>query len=226
MYKRLFVAAAIVVTVGSMVGQTGVSAKQGGNPKNDTNEAKVTICHRTDAVNNPYVRISVSVNAANGEQHDDHSSHTGPVASSFDVATALKKSHTKWGDIISAYPGYAGYNLTGGGQAMLDNGCKYPAKVVVAESTTKDKPDSSCKPKPVVTPTVPAKPVKVKTPVSPAAVETPVAPVAVPAERGTVATPAELPHTGTDNTRVIATALSLAVTVYTLASIIMKWRTA
>jgi hypothetical protein len=221
MYKRLFVAAAMVVTVGSMVGLTGASAKQGGTDKYNNNEAKVIICHRTDAVNNPYVRISVSVNAANGEQHDDHSSHTGPVASSLSVATTLKQSHTKWGDIISAYPGYAGYNLAGGGQAILDNGCKYPARAASVEPATTAS-DSSCKPAKEDKPVVPAKPVKVKTPVHPATVETPAPSVVVPAEHTAVAAPAELPHTGTDTTRMIATALSLAVTAYTLTSIILK----
>lgn len=132
MYKRLFVAAALVVTVSSMVGMSTVNAKHTDN----TNEDKITICHRTNAANNPYVIETVSKSAANGGGHDDHTSHEGSVASSFTVATALKKDHIKWGDIIPAYTwnGTAdpGLNWSAEGQLIYNNHCNYPASASAA----------------------------------------------------------------------------------------------
>ncbi|MCA9325747.1 hypothetical protein KDA23_06865, partial [Candidatus Saccharibacteria bacterium] len=80
-----------------------VSARQNPQPK-------VTICHRTDAANNPYVQLSVDKNAVDGfsgnNQGDDHyGEHQGPVAYSTAVAQALKDQHKKWGDIIPPVPG-------------------------------------------------------------------------------------------------------------------------
>jgi hypothetical protein len=122
MYKKLLVVAALVTAVSGLAGLTSVSAKHTEN----TNPNKVTICHATNAANNPYVIITVDKSAANSGGHDDHTSHTGPVASSFAVATAYKKSHTAWGDIIPAYDSYAGLNWTIEGQAVYNNHCNYP----------------------------------------------------------------------------------------------------
>ncbi len=122
MLKKLFVVAAVVVAVGAMV---GVSTAKALVPNIDP--TKVTLCHRTNAANNPYVIITVDVNAVNGGGKDDHSSHTGPVATDFATATALKKSHIKWGDIIPPYTGNpVGYNWDPAGQAIFTNGCAYP----------------------------------------------------------------------------------------------------
>ncbi|MBV9292061.1 MAG: hypothetical protein JO222_06390, partial [Frankiales bacterium] len=60
-----------------------------------TNGDKVTICHRTNSNKNPYVQITVSVNAVDGKKKNDHSHHTGPVWD-----PTLKAQHIKWGDII------------------------------------------------------------------------------------------------------------------------------
>ncbi len=123
MYKKLVVAAFVAVICGT-VGMSNVEAKK------DTQEPeKITICHRTNAANNPYVQETVSVNALNGGGHDDHTLHTGPLASSFAVATALKAAHTDWGDIIPPFTQdgipQPGLNWTAEGQAMYASECAY-----------------------------------------------------------------------------------------------------
>jgi len=90
------------------------------------NVNKVTICHRTNSVKNPYVKITVDASAVDGQGNNDHSHHTGPVATSEAVAQALKDNKTKWGDIIpSAADGGvgAGLNWDSVGQAVFSNGC-------------------------------------------------------------------------------------------------------
>jgi hypothetical protein len=91
---------------------------------------KVTICHRTNSVKNPYVRNTVDDDAADGNTGNDkgkgdHSQHTGPVATSEAVAQALKDDKRNWGDIIPPHHNYAGLNWTTDGQAVYNNDCKY-----------------------------------------------------------------------------------------------------
>jgi hypothetical protein len=76
---------------------------------------KVTICHRTDSVTNPYVQISVDSHALKG-----HDKHTGPVATSQSVAQGLKDNDEKWGDII---PNKLNWDTDG--QAIYNNDCQY-----------------------------------------------------------------------------------------------------
>jgi hypothetical protein len=89
---------------------------------------KVTICHRTDSVTNPYVQETVDQNAVDGVGGNDHfGQHTGPLASSTSVAQALKDAHTKWGDIIPPVDGVEdGLNWTTEGQAIYNNSCTVP----------------------------------------------------------------------------------------------------
>ncbi|HSX52936.1 MAG TPA: hypothetical protein VLF90_01020 [Patescibacteria group bacterium] len=106
-------------------------------------ENKVTICHRTNSVTNPYVRITVDASAVDGQGNNDHTHHTGPVATSEEVAQALKDSKTKWGDIIpdAADGGVgAGLNWDSVGQAVFNNNCgigdhSQPTEVVPAAVT-------------------------------------------------------------------------------------------
>ena len=95
---------------------------------------KITICHRTNSATNPYVVITVSVNAADGiagnsgNEADHFGEHPGPLASSLEVAQQLKADHVEWGDIIPPIPGvHGGLNWTLEGQAMFNNGCAFVA---------------------------------------------------------------------------------------------------
>ena len=71
---------------------------------------KITICHRTHSVKNPYRRITVSTSAINS----GHKKHTGSV-----WTTSSTQGQT-WGDVI---PGYLNYDADAAGQAIW-NGTK------------------------------------------------------------------------------------------------------
>lgn len=62
---------------------------------------KVTICHRTNSVTNPYTVNSVSVSAIDGSKKNDHSHHLGPVFDFSDPGQYTPPfSGDEWGDII------------------------------------------------------------------------------------------------------------------------------
>lgn len=98
---------------------------------------KVTICHRTDAVKNPYVKIEVAKSAVdglagnNGKGEPDHfGEHKGPIATSEANAQTLKDEDIKWGDIIPPIEGvHDGLNWTTVGQAMYNNDCNFVTQV-------------------------------------------------------------------------------------------------
>lgn len=58
---------------------------------------KLTICHRTHSVTNPYRRITVSVSAANGSSANDHTHHNDLP---FNLATRYPANAKNWGDVI------------------------------------------------------------------------------------------------------------------------------
>lgn len=124
-------------------------------------EHKVTICHRTNSVTNPYVEIDVDYSGADGSfVHDqgngDHTNHTGPV---FDADNPPPPPHNgdQWGDIIppfswpgdDTHPGgsYPGLNWTAEGQAIHANGCEVPGGPTPT-------PTPTVTPTPTETPTV------------------------------------------------------------------------
>jgi hypothetical protein len=122
-----------------------------------TRQPKVTICHRTNAVQNPYVRETVALSSVDGNLGDDHgqgdhfAEHKGPVASSEAVAQALKDDDQKWGDIIPPNPAGTSLNWDADGQAIYANDCNYvtppPPPVLDPTATitpgTCDKPDTT-----------------------------------------------------------------------------------
>lgn len=86
----------------------------------DCVDRKIEICHATSAVVNPYNKISVSTNAADGVagnsggQPDHYGQHTGPI---FDPLTDTNGGG--WGDIIPPIAGtHSGLNWTTQGQAI------------------------------------------------------------------------------------------------------------
>jgi hypothetical protein len=90
---------------------------------------KVTICHRTNSETNPYRRITVSANAADGVGSNDHTSHgesyTDPssvVHPVFDPSVSYPPSDKDWGDIIPPVRGGAGLNWVAGQSIYLGIG--------------------------------------------------------------------------------------------------------
>jgi hypothetical protein len=111
------------------------------------NNCKVTICHRSDSVTNPYTNPTVDESSVDGNagndngQGDHYAEHQGPVPTSASAAQALKDANIKWGDIIpptTAQP--TGLNWTTAGMAIWNNGCDYvaPTQVTPAEVTFYD----------------------------------------------------------------------------------------
>jgi len=88
-------------------------------------EHKITICHATDSVTNPYVSITVDYHST---IKAGHGAHDGPVY--------VAGMEGRWGDIIPAFDfgdgnAFEGQNLENGGQGLLDAGC-----VGTVETTT------------------------------------------------------------------------------------------
>ncbi len=101
----------------------------------NTAQRKITICHATAAVKNPYNTISVPISAVDGVagneagQGDHYGEHQGPI---FDAS--VNQNGDNWGDIIPPVPPYhEGLNWTEDGQAAYENHCTPPAKVIVTK---------------------------------------------------------------------------------------------
>lgn len=87
---------------------------------NKGTDHKITICHRTNSMSNPYVQITVDKASADGQggKGDHYANHTGTVWTS-DSAKGT------WGDIIPPIEGvHNGRNWTLEGQAIWNNDCQ------------------------------------------------------------------------------------------------------
>jgi hypothetical protein len=113
---------------GSM-GPTTIPLQCGSPPQ------KVTICHRTDSVTNPYVQETVSSSSVDGNSGNDNGQgdhlkdHTGPV-----FQAGMTHNDT-WGDIIPPFdtngnsydgPPQTSLNWDAAGQTIYNNGCNVP----------------------------------------------------------------------------------------------------
>jgi uncharacterized repeat protein (TIGR01451 family) len=123
-------AAAITLAAAAMPLAAGAAtASQGGD------DHKVTLCHRTNAENNPYVVITIDKAGVFKTGHDGHDE--GGVYQPGDKANGVR-----WGDIIPAFDYYAspqdetagtrghydGLNNTAAGLDVLANGCQVPGE--------------------------------------------------------------------------------------------------
>jgi len=117
--------ALLLITLMTPLGLGVAQASQGGD------DNKVTLCHRTNAENNPYVEITIDKAAVFKRGHDTHDE--GPV-----WQPGFKEAGKRWGDIIPPFEyyaspqdqrdnelsRYAGLNYTDAGKAILDNDCE------------------------------------------------------------------------------------------------------
>ena len=91
---------------------------------------KVLICHRTNAIKNPYTQNSVDADSVDGDggndngQGDHYLEHIGPIAN-----PATMTNGGDWGDIIPPVDGvHGGLNWDATGQAIYRAGCNYPGE--------------------------------------------------------------------------------------------------
>lgn len=119
-------------TVTLVVDETQVDSDEVTVAACEDESPKVTICHRTNSVTNPYVIETVAQSSVDGvagnsgKKPDHYGKHQGPLAYSEAYAQALKDSKTKWGDIIPPVEGFhTGLNWSALGQKMLANKCKF-----------------------------------------------------------------------------------------------------
>jgi hypothetical protein len=155
------------------------------------NEDNITICHRTDSASNPYSTITVDVSAVDGVvgnetgQADHFAEHQGPLASTEEVAQALKDAGIEWGDIIPAIPGvHSGLNLGGGGQEILENNCNFVTPTPPTQPPPTQPPPTQPPPTRAAPPAAPPPPPgpAARPPAPQAPVQAPAAPAAVPAQ--------------------------------------------
>jgi hypothetical protein len=138
MLKKLTLITPIVMLIAGLV---AIALPQASYAQVVQDDHKTTICHRTNSAVNPYNSIEVDDNSVDGisgnsgKQADHFGEHQGPIASSFEVATQLKKDKVEWGDIIPPVGSHGGLNWTEEGQAIYYNDCNYKGEELVADIT-------------------------------------------------------------------------------------------
>ncbi|MFL5790984.1 MAG: hypothetical protein ACJ76A_05715 [Actinomycetota bacterium] len=151
MFRRLFAWGSVVAVIATFLSINATSATA-----TQPDPHKVTICHRTNAPSNPYVRITVDVASVDGDTGNDNgkgdhnAEHNGPV---FDITGNTVYTNPRngddWGDIIP--PFWADGSSDGvywpsknwpSGEDIFNAGCKIPNEPEETFLTvTKDMPD-------------------------------------------------------------------------------------
>jgi hypothetical protein len=116
MRRRIPVFAVIGATLAALaVGSIGVLSAS-------AQADQITICHRTNSDDNPYV---VNHPANEGVLNGHFTQHNELVI----WEPGLKDNGIMWGDIIPPFNGNQGLNWTAEGQAIFNNGCVPPGFV-------------------------------------------------------------------------------------------------
>lgn len=104
--KFVATASASLIVGGLFVAGVSTQAVQAA-PSATSQPKKVTICHRTHATTNPYVRITVSessigssANKHGGSKHNQSATNPTPALNVFDPTKTYVPNQKKWGDII------------------------------------------------------------------------------------------------------------------------------
>ena len=128
-----------ILFVGALVMAQGSTAQALDEIDDNENGAqKITICHRTNSIKNPYVMNSVDADSVDGDagndngQGDHYLEHLGPVAN-----PATMTNGDDWGDIIPPIEGvHDGRNWSAQGIAIYEADCNYPTQVELMPDTS------------------------------------------------------------------------------------------
>lgn len=99
---------------------------------------KVTICHRTNALTNPYVQITVAQSSVDGDTGNDRGQGDHYLQHRGDVWTSATTRGQDWGDIIPPVAGHSGLNWDEWGIAIWRNGCRPPVVTGAGNPETTD----------------------------------------------------------------------------------------
>lgn len=128
-------AAGILVAVTGLVAAPASAGQGQGQGQGTAERGSVTICHRTNAPDNPYTKNRVSYRSTDGAiVGNDHVSHGGPAfdytadPADADYPYTTPRDGDQWGDIIppyewdgGSYPGSLAWQI--GGAAILEADC-------------------------------------------------------------------------------------------------------
>ena len=134
---QLWIAADVIAAAGAAPSPTSTATAIPAAPT-----GKVTICHATSSVRNPYVEVTVSTSAVTRKQ--GHGSHMGGV---YPVAG--------WGDIIPPFDGFPGLNWPAGA-SILANNCETGDEQLNYLATPSASPSATPSASPSATPTAEA----------------------------------------------------------------------
>jgi LPXTG-motif cell wall-anchored protein len=132
--RKIFSYVVVLVAI-SLVSSTTFLGTANGAPPTSSGGSyvgdRVTICHRTNAINNPYVKITVDPDAIMNNGHGPNNTLHNIGTGVFDPDFSYPNNAKNWNDIIPpfdyTYNGVAqtfpGYNYSGRGLLIYENDC-------------------------------------------------------------------------------------------------------